>query len=122
MKSVKNHISLILALFSILFAVQIFIINDRALQAYEEKLSSSYSMIVVSTAPISLSQFQQYSSSIKQVEQLSADEMIKKLEENVSPKNIALLKLSLPKFYRIHLSTFPTSYEVKKLTENLKKK
>jgi cell division transport system permease protein len=121
MKSLKNHLSLILALFSILFAVQIFIINDRALTAYEEKLSSSYSMIVVSTAPISVSGFQQYSSNIKSVEQLSADGMIKKLQENVSQKNIALLKLSLPKFYRIHLKTFPTSYEVKKLTESLKK-
>jgi len=121
MKLLKNHISLILALFSILFAVQIFIINDRALEAYEEKLSSNYSMIVVSTTPISLAEFQKYSSNIKTVEQLSADEMIKKLEENVSPKNLALLKLSLPKFYRLSLKTFPTSYEVKKLTESLKK-
>ncbi len=121
MKSIKNHISLILALFSILFAVQIFIINDRALQAYEEKLSSSYSMIVVSSMPITGIVFQEYSRDIDKIEELSADTMIKQLEQNVTPKNIALLKLSLPHFYRLHLKSFPTSYEVKKLTEKLKK-
>ena len=121
MKSLKNHFSLILALFSILFAVQIFIINDRALQAYEEKLSSTYSMIVVSNTSLSDDVFKKYSSNIEKIDPLSADEIITKLGKNISQKNLNLLKLSLPKFYRIHLKTFPTIYEVKTLTESLKK-
>jgi cell division transport system permease protein len=121
MKSLKNHFSLILALFSILFAIQIFIINDRALEAYEQKLSSAYSMIVVSNAPISSDTFKTYSSNIEKIDILSADEIITKLQENISQKNIELLKLSLPKFYRIHLKTFPSSYEVESLTKTLKK-
>lgn len=115
MKSLKNHFSLILALFSILFAIQIFLINDRALKAYEEKLSSNYSMIVVANATISDDEFKKYSSNISSVEELSADEIISKLQENISKKNLELLKVSMPKFYRIHLKLFPSPSEIKKL-------
>lgn len=120
MKSIKDHLSLILALFSILFAVQIFIINDRALSAYEEKLSTSYSMIVVATAPISDATFKGYSGNIEKIEPLSAEAIVSKLEQNISPKNVELLKLSLPKFYRIHLRTFPSSSEIDTLTKKIK--
>ena len=121
MKSLKNHFSLILALFSILFAIQIFIINDRALKAYEAKLSSNYSMIVVANTSVSDETFKQYSSNIETIEQLSADEIISKLEKNISKKNIDLLKISMPKFYRIHLKTFPSPSEIKNLTAKILK-
>lgn len=121
MKSLKNHFSLILALFSILFAIQIFTINNRALKAYEEKLSSNYSMIVVANTTINNDMFKQYSSNIDKVEQLSADDLIEKLQQNISKKNIELLKISMPKFYRIHLKTFPSPREIKGLTSQLLK-
>ena len=121
MKSLKNHFSLILALFSILFAIQIFIINNRALEAYEEKLSSSYSMVVVANNAISDDMFKKYSTNIAKIDPLSTDEIITKLQSNISQKNVELLKLSLPKFYRIHLKTFPSTSEIEDLTKNLKK-
>ena len=70
MKSLKNHFSLILALFSILFAIQIFIINNRALKAYEEKLSSNYSMIVVANTSITDDVFKNYSANIDEYNSL----------------------------------------------------
>ncbi|MBU0633394.1 cell division protein FtsX [bacterium] len=121
MKSLKNHFSLILALFSILFAIQIFVINNRALKAYEEKLSSNYSMIVVANTSVADDTFKKYSANVDTVEELSADEIIEKLQENISKKNIELLKISMPKFYRIHLKSFPTPSEIKYLTSNLLK-
>ena len=121
MKSFKNHFSLILALFSILFAIQIFLINNRALEAYEEKLSSNYSMIVVANNPMSDDQFKKTSDNIDTIEPLSVDSVISQLEQNISQKNIELLKLSMPKFYRIHLKLFPSTDEIKKLTATLLK-
>ncbi|WP_345991888.1 cell division protein FtsX [Sulfurimonas sp. HSL-1716] len=121
MKSLKNHFSLILALFSILFAIQVFTINSRALKAYEEKLSSNYSMIVVANSAITDEVFKKYSPNIDNIEELSADEIIEKLQENISKKNIELLKISMPKFYRIHLKTFPSPSEIKNLTSSLMK-
>ena len=119
MKSLKNHFSLIIALFSILFAIQTFTINNRAIKAYEEKLSSNYSMIVVASTSISDDVFKKYSSNIDKIEELSADEIISKLKQNISKKNIELLNISMPKFYRIHLKTFPSTSEIQHLTSNL---
>jgi cell division transport system permease protein len=120
MKSIKDHISLILALFSILFAVQLFLINDRALNAYEEKLSTNYSMVVVASAPISDTIFKGYSANIEKIEPLSTDAIIAKLGQDISQKNMDLLKSSLPKFYRIHLKTFPSISEIEIITKKLK--
>ena len=121
MKSLKNHFSLILALFSILFAIQVFLINNRALHAYEQKLSSNYSMIVVAEKSIDIPAFKQYSPNISTVESLSADGIIAKLQENISQRNIELLKVAMPKFYRIHLKTFPSPSEVRELKNKLLK-
>ena len=120
MKSIKDHISLILALFSILFAVQIFLVNDRALSAYETKLSTTYSMVVVATASIPDATFKAYSGNIEKIKPIPTDEVVSKLGEDISPKNLELLKLSLPKFYRIHLKTFPSSSEIEVLTKKIK--
>ena len=48
MKSFKNHLSLVIALLSILFSIQIFIIADRSIESYKENLANNYSIIVVS--------------------------------------------------------------------------
>jgi cell division transport system permease protein len=48
MKSFKNHLSLVIALLSILFSIQIFIVVERSLDAYKENLADNYSIIVVS--------------------------------------------------------------------------
>jgi cell division transport system permease protein len=47
MKSIKNHFSLVVALFSILFSIQMFILIDRSIDAYKENLAKNYSVIVV---------------------------------------------------------------------------
>ena len=48
MKSIKNHFSLVLALLSILFAMQIFVVVDRTIDAYKQNLATQYSVIAVS--------------------------------------------------------------------------
>jgi cell division transport system permease protein len=47
MRSVKNHLSLIIALFTIVFTMQIYIIVDRTVTAYESNLNEDYSIDVV---------------------------------------------------------------------------
>jgi len=47
-KSFRNHLSLIIALVSILFSIQIFNIVDRSINAYKEKLTKNYSLVIVS--------------------------------------------------------------------------
>jgi len=119
MKSVKNHFSLVIALLSILFSMQIFIVVDRSIDAYKKNLANQYSVIAVSQKSISKEDLLSFDTLISDVEELKPDGVIKRLNKSMDVKNIELLKVTLPKFYKLHLSRFPTPIEVKKLTKSL---
>ena len=121
MKSVKNHLSLVIALLSILFAMQIFVIVDRSIDAYKENLSINYSVIVVSQKKLDSKTLQGINNIIAKVSELSPDSVIKRLNTGMNSKNVELLKLSLPKFYKLSLAHYPSPKEVKNLTSDLLK-
>lgn len=121
MKSLKNHLSLIVALFSILFTLQIFFIVDRAINSYEESLKNDYSIIVISKQKVELSKFLTVAKIIENAEEISPDKVIERLKGEIHTKNLSLLRLALPKFYRLHLEHFPKPYEIEKLTKTLLK-
>lgn len=122
MKSVKNHISLVIALLSILFSIQIFMIVDRSIEAYRINLSQNYSIIAVSQKKLSDANILSINKLISKVDELSPDSVIKRLNSDMKPKNRELLKLTLPKFYKLHLKYYPSPKEVKELTRDLLKK
>lgn len=119
MKSIKNHFSLVVALFSILFSIQIFILIDRSVDAYKENLAKNYSVIVVSQKSLEENRFFAINNLISEVKELSPDAVIKRLNTNMSSKNIQLLKITLPKFYKLKLKYFPSPIETKKLKKDL---
>lgn len=119
MKSFKNHLSLIVALLSILFSIQTFIIVDRAINAYKEKLVGNYSLVIVSQKRVNEKEFLQNNSLVINIDELSPDTVIKRLNSGISSKNIKLLKLSLPKFYKLKLEHYPSPSEIKNLTYQL---
>jgi len=119
MKSLKNHISLILALFAILFAVQIFFISERTVSSYEKSLHNSYSIIVLAKTPIDENSFLSRYKILEDLEQISADKMLSQFKNELSATNIGLLKSSLPKFYRLHLTHYPTPKEISALSYRL---
>jgi len=121
MKSFKNHLSLVIALLSILFSIQVFIIVDRSIDAYRQNLANNYSIIVVSQNTLDEKTFFKLSSMIDDVNELSADNVIKRLNTGMNEKNIELLKLTLPKFYKLGLNIFPSPKEIKKLKKDLLK-
>ena len=121
MKSLKNHISLILALFAILFAVQIFFVSERTVATYEKTLHNSYSLIVLAKTPISEDKFLNNYKLVNNIEQINADKMLNEFKKDLSATNIGLLKSSLPKFYRLFLTHYPTPKEISDLSKRLKR-
>ena len=119
MKSFKNHLSLVTALLSILFSIQIFIIVDRSIEAYNESLAKNYSVIIVSQKKLDNKSILSLNSMISEVSELSADSVIKRLNSGISAKNIELLKLTLPKFYKLSLTHYPTPSQIEKLRRDL---
>ncbi|ADN08861.1 hypothetical protein [Sulfurimonas autotrophica] len=121
MKSFKNHISLVIALVSILFSLQIFTIVDRSIDAYKENLAKNYSLVVVSQEILKNKKLLNKINILASVEQLSPDSVIKKLNTGISKKNIQLLKVTLPKFYKFKLKTYPTPAQLQKIKKQLLK-
>ncbi len=121
MKSLKNHISLIIALFTVLFSVQIYVAVDRTIAAYENRLKNDYSIIVVSNKLLTPAEFKAMDSMIERSEPIPTDQVLNRLQGEMTKKNMELLKLTLPKFNRVYLSRFPTPDEIQKLQKKLGK-
>lgn len=121
MKSLKNHISLIVALFTVLFSVQIYVGVDRTIAAYETRLKNDYSIIVVANKALTPVEFKAMDSLVERSEAISVDQVLQRLEGEMSKKNLDLLRITLPKFYRLYLNRFPTPDEIAKLQKRLQK-
>jgi len=119
MKSIKNHLSLVIALLSILFSIQVFVIVERSIDSYRDNLSNNYSLVVVSQKKLEANILKKSYQIIDDISALTPDSVIKRLNTGMSQKNIDLLKLTLPKFYKIKLEHYPTPSEVKNLTKKL---
>ena len=122
MKSIKNHLSLIIALLSILFSIQIFIIVDRSIDAYKKNLANNYSLVVVSQKKLDTQSIITSNSLVSSILPLTPDNVIKRLNTGMSKKNVELLKVTLPKFYKITLQYYPTPSEIEILTNKFLKK
>ncbi|MDQ1263664.1 MAG: cell division transport system permease protein [Campylobacterota bacterium] len=121
MKSVRNHLSLVIALVSILFSLQLYFVVERSIDAYKKNLSNNYSVIAVSKESLATEDIKAMNKLIANVAELSPDNVIKRLNSDMKNTNIELLKLSLPKFYKLSLAYYPTPKEIKELREDLLK-
>ncbi len=119
MRSIKNHLSLILALISILFAMQTYIVTKRSIDAYKQNLSSNYAIVVVSNRTLDINKLKQTDKIIKDIQQINVDKSIKKIDSTLDEKNIEFLKLTLPKFYKVILKKYPLPSEIEKLKKKL---
>lgn len=121
MKSVKNHLSLIIALFTIVFTMQIYIVVDRTVIAYESNLNENYSIVVVTDKKVEPDALVALSPKIKNAQEISTKEVLERLQSQMKKRHIDLLKLSLPHFYSLHLDHFPAPSEVQELRKRLEK-
>jgi len=119
MQSIKNHFSLIIALLSILFSIQVFTIVDRSISAYKENLANNYSVVVVAQVKMEEKRIKSLNPLISSITELSPDNVIKRLNTKMDSRNLELLKVTLPKFYKLRLTHFPTPDEIENLTRNL---
>jgi len=119
MRSVKNHLSLIIALFTIVFTMQVYVVVDRTVDAYERDLNENYSIVVVTKKKVEVKVLIAISPKIKSVNEISTKEIISTLQSQMKQRHIDLLKLSLPHFYSLHLNHYPAPSEIKELRKKL---
>ncbi|MCK9455437.1 MAG: cell division protein FtsX [Sulfurimonas sp.] len=121
MKSVRNHLSLVIALLSIIFSMQVYLIAERSIEAYRVNLAQNYSVIAVSKKRLEQNEILSINNIISDAKELSPDSVIEKLGSDMKSSNFELLKLTLPKFYKLSLTHYPTPDEVKNLRRDLLK-
>lgn len=121
MKSLKNHLSLIIALITVLFTIQIFVVVERSITAYEENLKNDYSIISVVKKNLDNASFLKIDPAIQSAEEINPDHIIGTFKNEMKERNLELLKLTLPKFYRIRLKHYPTPSEITRVSKELLK-
>jgi len=121
MKSIKSHFSLTLALFSIIFIVQLFIVVLGLIEKYEEKLRNNYAMILISHAKIEKASLTKVSKDIIELKPITSDTILNELSGDLDKEQQTLLKATLPNFYELKLGHFPKPSEIEKIKNDLLK-
>jgi len=112
---IREHISLVVALFTILFATQVFFILERTVSLYEETLGDHYSMIIVSQSELDFETVKGSISDLKSLELVNPDKVLERIKTELNKENVDFLKTELPKFYRVYLNHYPNPEELLKL-------
>lgn len=119
MRSLKNHISLIIPLFAILFAVEFYFVIDAIIKDYESRLNRDYSIVVVANKELSLQEIKVREPDIAQLQELNSTLVIERLKKSGVKVDFNELKNFLPKFYKVYLSSFPSSQKLAALRNKL---
>jgi len=117
MNYLKNHLSLILALVSILFSIEIYFIFNKIVTNYSQKIANNYTVIIVTKKPLKNLHFEE----ISKIEPINIGDSLKNLKQNLQGFDINKLKSELPYFYKLYFNKFPTPTEIEQLTVKLKK-
>jgi cell division transport system permease protein len=119
MKSIKNHLALILPLFAILFAVEYLQIIDRVVKMYEDHLKTEYTIIVVTETSVLPGTIQQVSPLIDKVEFVDAEQVLMRIRQQISQESLEKLQSVMPLFYTITLRRYPDQKSLEELRKSL---
>lgn len=119
MKFLKNHLSLIIPLFSIFFTIEFYLLLDRVIKNYENNLKDDYTILIVSNKSIKSKELSSYID-LASLEAIDPDVMIKRLKKDDILIDLDALKRFMPKFYIVKLKYFPSSKELKNIKVRLK--
>lgn len=109
MKSLKNHFGVIFPLVALLFCIQFITLVNKTIDDYEKFMAKDYSIIVVSSNDLNETALKPVVRFFDSMQTLGAENIINRLSDDISAKNIADLKKSLPKFYLVKLERFPST-------------
>ncbi|TLD85307.1 cell division protein FtsX [Helicobacter sp. MIT 11-5569] len=108
MNSLKNHLSLIIPLVALLFALESILLVNRTLSDYESKLGKNYAIILASKKELSLESLRNKITEAESLNPIDAQIILDRLKNNISQANLILLKKSLPNFYSLTLNQYPS--------------
>lgn len=122
MKSLKSILTFVVPLTVMLITFAIYLITNNVVNDYKKKISSDYSIVIVTHTPIEKEKFNSIADiKVNKINTLDKKNIIANIKSNLSQNSIELLNQRLPHFYEIHLDVFPTTIELKKIRADLLK-
>ena len=113
MSSLKSHITLILALISILFSIFLFRVFSQLLFKYKQNIIENYSIVIVSQKPLKNSDI----NNLGTLKTIPIKNEVNKLKQKYP--NIDFSNINLPFFYKLNLKSLPSPKELNKIKDNL---
>lgn len=121
MRSFKSHISVIFPLVILLFAIEFSLMLGKFVSDYEFKMASDYNIIIVSEIELNDNMLIPIIPTFASLATLDANLILNRLKNDISAKNISVLKSILPKFYSLKLTNFPSKDAMVNIKANLSK-
>ncbi len=121
MKSLKNHFSVILSLFVLLFSLEFSLMIKRIIKNQNMNLTENYSIVIVSKKELDIGKLKKRIPLAKELKSISSKKILDRLKNDMSSKNLALLKIALPYFYSLKLTKFPNADKVNSIKKRLLK-
>lgn len=118
---IREHFSLIIALFTILFTLQVYFIIERTIDIYEQTLKDNYSMVVVASGELKTDLIKNQFKIVEKFESVDPQKVIERLKDELNKDDLGVLKENLPTFYRVFLTIYPTPDDLKLLKMQLEK-
>ncbi len=119
MRSLKNHLSVILSLFVLLFSVQFSIVMHKIIENQNQKLVSNYSIVLVSNKKLELNDLKNKVKEIDSLSLISPKKILDRLKNDMSSKNLSLLQVALPYFYSVKLNILPEKMRLNEIKDTL---
>jgi len=116
MNSLKSHLTLILALISILFSIFLFRTFSQILFKYKQNIIDNYSIVIVSTSTLTKPDI----NNLGELKEINIENELNKLSQKY--KNINFSNITLPHFYKLKLKNLPSPRELKNIKEILTQK
>lgn len=96
----------ILPLMAILFGLEFYLVFERTTTSYERDLKEGYSMLVVTTGPISLETLKKRNKHILSSEKIERKSIVSEIAKGVSADDSKEILKALPYFYSVRLDAY----------------
>ena len=119
MRHLKSFFSFTIPLVIMLITFSIYLLVNKVVDNYKQKITNDYSIIVIANTPITTLD---YISGIRVRDMviIKKDKIIEDVKDNLSDSSLKLLQNKLPYFYQVYLSEFPTTSKLEQIRKELK--
>lgn len=119
MRSINSHFSIFISSFVLLFSFQFTNVIKSIVNDYASKIVNDYSIVIVSSAEIKEDELRKHVPEIESINEISSKKILDRLKNEMSSKNLALLQVSLPKFYSLKLESLPNKKRIEAIKQKL---